>query len=52
MTSYVKIIVVFVSLYVNDTDADFTMNTYIHVTDTMQQTVTNILGNLLLKSVL
>jgi len=28
------------------------LNTYMHVTDTMQQTFTNISGNLLLKSVL
>ena len=40
VTSYVKIVVVFAT------------NTYIHVTDTMQQTVTDILENLLLKSVL
>ena len=52
VTSYVKKVGHVVLLYVNYTDASFTTNTYIHVTDTMQQTVTNILGNLLLKSVL
>ena len=28
------------------TDAGFTMNTYMHVTDTMQQNVANTMGNL------
>lgn len=52
VTSYVKIVVVFASQYVNDTGAGFTLNTYIHMTDIMQQTVINTSGNLLLKSVL
>ena len=31
------------------TDAGFTMNTYMHVTDSMQQTVANAIGNLITK---
>ena len=50
MTSYVKIAGYVVSYYANDTDADFTLNTYMHVTDTMQQIFTNTLENLLMKS--
>ena len=29
------------------TDAGFTMNTYMHVTDSMQENVANAMGNLL-----
>ena len=29
------------------TDAEFTMNTYMHVTDSMQENVANTMGNLL-----
>lgn len=29
------------------TDADFTMNTYMHVTDSMQENVANTMGNLI-----
>lgn len=52
VTSYVKIVDVFVSKYVNDTSAGFKLNIYIQMTDIMQQTVTNTSGNLPLKSVL
>lgn len=36
-----------VSHMLGHTDAGFTMNTYMHVTDTMQQTVANAIGNLI-----
>ncbi len=36
-----------VSHMLGHTDAGFTMNTYMHVTDSMQQTVANAMGNLL-----
>ena len=36
-----------VSHMLGHTDAGFTMNTYMHVTDTMQQTVANAMGNLI-----
>lgn len=35
-----------ISHMLGHTDAGFTMNTYMHVTDTMQQTVANAMGNL------
>lgn len=35
-----------ISHMLGHTDASFTMNTYMHVTDTMQQTVANAMGNL------
>ena len=36
-----------VSHMLGHTDAGFTMNTYMHVTDSMQQTVANAMGNLI-----
>ena len=36
-----------VSHILGHTDAGFTMNTYMHVTDAMQQTVANAMGNLI-----
>ena len=36
-----------VSHMLGHTDAGFTMNTYMHVTDNMQQTVANAMGNLI-----
>ena len=36
-----------ISHMLGHTDAGFTMNTYMHVTDTMQQTVANAMGNLI-----
>lgn len=36
-----------VSHMLGHTDADFTMNTYMHVTDSMQENVANAMGNLL-----
>ena len=36
-----------VSHMLGHTDAGFTMNTYMHVTDTMQQMVANAMGNLI-----
>ena len=36
-----------VSHMLGHTDAGFTMNTYMHVTDSMQETVANAMGNLL-----
>ena len=36
-----------VSHMLGHTDAGFTMNTYMHVTDAMQQTVANAMGNLI-----
>lgn len=35
-----------ISHMLGHTDAGFTMNTYMHVTDSMQQTVANAMGNL------
>ena len=36
-----------VSHMLGHTDAGFTMNTYMHVTDSMQENVANTMGNLL-----
>ena len=36
-----------ISHMLGHTDAGFTMNTYMHVTDSMQQTVANAMGNLI-----
>ena len=36
-----------ISHMLGHTDAGFTMNTYMHVTDTMQQNVANAMGNLI-----
>lgn len=36
-----------VSHMLGHTDAGFTMNTYMHVTDSMQQTVADTMGNLI-----
>lgn len=36
-----------ISYMLGHTDAGFTMNTYMHVTDTMQQTVADAMGNLI-----
>ena len=36
-----------VSHMLGHTDAGFTMNTYMHVTDNMQQTVATAMGNLI-----
>ena len=36
-----------VSYMLGHTDAEFTMNTYMHVTDSMQENVANTMGNLL-----
>ena len=36
-----------VSHMIGHTDAVFTMNTYMHVTDSMQENVANAMGNLL-----
>ncbi|MGN0524332.1 MAG: tyrosine-type recombinase/integrase, partial [Eubacterium sp.] len=36
-----------ISHMLGHTDAGFTMNTYMHVTDNMQQTVANAMGNLI-----
>ena len=35
-----------VSHMLGHTDAEFTMNTYMHVTDSMQENVANTMGNL------
>lgn len=40
-----------VSHMLGHTDAGFTMNTYMHVTDNMQQTVANTMGTLLESSI-
>ena len=36
-----------VSHMLGHTDAGFTMNTYMHVTDSMQENIANAIGNLL-----
>ena len=36
-----------VSYMLGHTDAGFTMNTYMHVTDSMQENIANAIGNLL-----
>lgn len=36
-----------VSYMLGHTDAGFTMNTYMHVTDSMQENVANTMGNLI-----